>query len=429
MEKFDLIVVGAGLAGLTAAYTAAKEGLQVVLAERGTHPGTKTVSGGLLYAHALERLFPRFWEENPSPVERAIDRNVLTFLTKSSAVSLDFFDPAFSRPPFNAFSVLRSRLDPWLAAKAEGAGAVPAYGVKIDSLVRENGTVVGIRAGDDEIRARVVVLAEGANTVLSREAGLLDETVAEATGIGVKQVIGLPSGEVERRFQLQGSSGSQYTTVGFPARVAGGGFLYTNRDSLSIGLIVNMRSLVAENASMVDILEEFKMHPFLARLLDGGTLLEYSGCFVGEGGYAALPPLSGAGYVVAGSAAGFFLNTGFTLRGMDFAIESGRLAGETAVRAVRANNASASVLSGYRDALAHSFVLRELRTHRGYPAVFGNPRLYELYPELVGSMLHRLFRVDGSGRPNLRRLFAEARRGQVSLVTLARDLWKAARTL
>jgi electron transfer flavoprotein-quinone oxidoreductase len=429
MERFDVVVVGAGLAGCAAAYTIAREGLQVVLAERGSQPGTKTVSGGLLYTHALGRMFPKFWEEDPCPVERAIDRNVVSILTPTRAVSLDYFDADFSRPPFNAFSVLRSRLDPWLAGKAEAAGAVPVYGIKIDALVRENGRVVGIRAGDDEIRADVVILAEGSNAILSRGSTPSPKPDPRVVGVGVKQVIGFPAGEVVRRFQLPGISGTQYSTLGFPPGIEGGGFLYTNRETLSIGLILSMESLVHKGASMFEVLEEYKQHPLLSRLLEGGTLLEYSGCFVEEGGWDRLPPLLGDGYLIAGAAAGFFLNTGFTLRGMDFALESGRLAGEAAVRAVRAKDPSRNTLSSYRSALEQSFVLRELKSFRGYPEVFHNPRLFGTYPEIVTDVLHRAFFTDGLGRPHLRKLLTESYRGRASLVRLARDALKFSSSL
>jgi electron transfer flavoprotein-quinone oxidoreductase len=429
MDRFDVVVVGAGLAGCAAAYAAAREGLQVVLAERGTGPGTKTVSGGLLYTHVLGRMFPKFWEEEPCPVERAIDRNVVSLLTPTRAVSVDYFDAEFSQPPFNAFSVLRSKLDPWLAAKAEGAGAVPVYGIKIDALLRENDHVVGIRAGEDEIRADVVILAEGSNAILSGGVAPGRNTDPSVVGVGVKQVIGFPTGEVARRFQLRGISGTEYTTVGFPPGVEGGGFLYTNRETISLGVILSMESLVRSRVSMFDVLEEYKQHPLISRLVDGGNLLEYSGCFVEEGGWNRLTALYGDGYLVAGSAAGLFLNTGFTLRGMDFALESGRLAGEAAVRAVRSKNATAVGLASYRTALDESFVLKELRAFRGYPEVFRNPRLYSTYPELMASLMHRAFLTDGSGRPHLQKLLMESVRGRASLLQVARDAFRMSSAL
>lgn len=429
VEKCDVVVVGAGLAGSAAAYAAAKAGAQVVLAERGARPGAKNVSGGLLYTHALARMFPKFWEDPSGPVERAISRNVLALLTKTQATSIDHYDAAFASPPFNSFSVLRAKLDPWLAARAEAAGATPVYGSRVDGLVRENGRVVGIRLGEEELRAEVVVLAEGFNALAAREGALEPDARPETVGIGVKQVIGLPTGEIERRFQLRGIEGFQMTATGLPAGVEGGGFLYTNRDSLSIGMILNLRSVVEHQVPMYEVLEEFKQHPLIARYLEGGNLLEYSGCIVNEGGLPDVPALSGGGYLLAGSAGQLFLNTGLTLRGMDFAIESGRLAGEVAAESARAHDGSASFLERYRTRLGSSFVLRHLSTHRNYPKVFSNPRLYGLYPEMMATLLHRAYFVDGTDRPHLNALLRSVRGGRVSTLTLGRDLLKAMRTL
>ena len=424
-----MVVIGAGLAGCAAAYEAARAGLQVILAERGSRPGTKTVSGGLLYTHGLREMFPEFWKEDPSPVERAITRNVVSFLTPTQATSLDFYDEAFGRPPYNSFSVLRSRLDPWLAAKAETAGATPVYGAKVDALLKDQGRVIGIRSGTDELGAGVVIDAEGANAWTSRQGGQQPEADPATVGVGVKQVIGLPAGEIERRFQLRGMEGTQVTTVGLPTQVEGGAFLYTNRETLSLGMILNMRSLVEHGIQFSEALEDFKQHPWVQRFLDGGTLLEYSGCFVTEGGLRRLPPLFGPGYLLAGAAAGLFLNTGFNLRGMDFALESGRIAGRVAAEALRAKDPSASVLSRYVTRLEESFVLRHLRTYRDYPRTFGNRRLYGLYPEIMNSLLHRAYFVDGSDRDHLRQMLKATHRGKASLLTMGRDLFQAMRTL
>ncbi|EQD35866.1 FixC protein, partial [mine drainage metagenome] len=202
MERFDVVVVGAGLAGIAAAHAAASAGRSVLLIERGKAPGTKTVSGGLLYGHALARIVPEFWASDPSPVERPIVRNILSFLTGSRAVSVDHFDVAFGKAPFNSFSVLRHRLDAWLAERAEAAGAVPVYGVRVDSLLREGDRVIGVRTGDDEIGAEVTVLADGVNSLLVRGPGARPGADPSVVGVGVKEVLELPTGTLEERFQL-----------------------------------------------------------------------------------------------------------------------------------------------------------------------------------------------------------------------------------
>ncbi len=429
METVDVVVVGAGLAGAAAAYTAAKAGAQVILVERGARAGSKNVSGGLLYTHGLARMFPDFWKEDPCPVERAISRNVLSLLTPTQATSIDFYDQAFAAPPFNSFSVLRGRLDPWLVGKAEAAGATVVPGSRVDDLVREQGRVVGIRLGSEELRAGVVIVAEGFNSNAARAAALEPELEPETVGIGVKQVIGLPPGEVERRFQLRGIEGYQMTATGLPSGVEGGGFLYTNRDSISIGMILNLASVVRHKVAMYEVLEDFKQHPLISRFLEGGTLLEYSGCVVNEGGLGAVPALSGDGFLLTGSAGQLFLNAGLTLRGMDFALESGRVAGEVAAQAGQKKDTSAAFLKTYEDRLAESFVLRDLRTHRKYPDVFANPRLYGLYPEMMAGLLHRAYFVDGGERQHMNAVLKSVKGNRVSYLTLGRDLMRTMRTL
>ena len=429
MERFDVVVVGAGLAGIAAAHSAARAGRSVLLIERGKAPGTKTVSGGLLYGHALARMVPEFWTADPCPIERPIVRNILSFLTDSQAVNVDHFDARFGRPPFNAFSVLRHRLDAWLAERAEAAGAVPVYGIRVDRLLTEGDRVVGVRAGDDEIGAEVTVLADGVNSLLARGPNARPEADASVVGVGVKQVLELPTGTLEERFQLRDGDGVQITTIGHPSGLEGGGFLYTNRSSLSLGFIANLRSLVASGRSLDEVFDEFQRHPLIARWIEGGRLAEYSGCFVTEGGYRALPRLSGPGYLVAGSAAGLFLNTGFTLRGMDFALESGRIAGEVAAEAAEAKDPAAARLERYVARLEASFVLRELKAHRGFPKVFANRRLYGAYPEAINALLHDLYFVDGAGRRHLEGVARGAFRGRAPWWRLAQDLVGAGRRL
>lgn len=97
MEKFDAIVVGAGPAGSAVAYTMAKAGLKVLVFERGKYPGAKNMWGGAFFGPLMYELFPNFWKE--APVERYINRHVISFLTKEDSLSLDFKTTRFSSPP------------------------------------------------------------------------------------------------------------------------------------------------------------------------------------------------------------------------------------------------------------------------------------------------------------------------------------------
>jgi electron transfer flavoprotein-quinone oxidoreductase len=429
MEKFDVIVVGAGPAGSTAAHVAAKAGAQVLLLERGPEAGSKTVSGGLLYTHVLRELFPKFWEEEDSPFERWICRYVVGFLTPTRYTCLDFFDSSFGQPPFNTVSVLRSRLDKWLTSKAQEAGAVFAAGVKVDDLIKENGKVTGIKAGSDEIHADVVIVCDGVNSLLAKSLGVRSEWNGSQLGIGVKQVFEIPRKTLETRFGLTDRSGVEYTFLGLPNKVEGGGFLYTNKDSVSLGLILNMESVVKQKLECSEVVEDFRSHPLISRLISDGTLLEYSTCLVAEGGFNMIPQLYGAGFLVAGSAAALVLNTGFNLRGMDFAIGSGKIAGEVAAFAVKEKDCSASYLSKYKQRVMQSFVLRDLKRYKNYPSFFKKPRLYFEYPELINEFLHNAYFVNGEDKGHLYGLFRQSAKHKLSTLSVLRDLWEASRTL
>lgn len=170
-EKFDAIVVGAGVAGTMAGYVMARAGLDVLVIERGNSAGSKNMTGGRLYAHSLERIMPGFAQE--APLERKVTREKISFLTEESAVTLDFHREKDNAPAQDSYTVLRNRLDPWLMEKAEQAGAQFIPGVRVDALIREGNKVTGVQAGDDILEANIVILADGVNSMLGRSLGMV----------------------------------------------------------------------------------------------------------------------------------------------------------------------------------------------------------------------------------------------------------------
>ena len=323
---FDVIVIGAGIAGCVTAYQLAQQGRSVLLIERGEEAGSKNLSGGVLYSRGMEQVFPDFLAE--APVERRITRNYINFINADSSVAIDYKDARLAEP-VNAVTVLRAKLDPWLAAKCEEAGALIMPGVRVDRVLTEGTRVVGVQAGDDELRAHVVVAADGVNSFIAQDAGLRKKPPQHHLAVGVKAVVSLPRKTIEDRFTLTGDEGAAIAAVGDCTEgVGGGGFLYTNIDSLSIGIVVRLDDLTAKKKVVTDIFDHFLEHRFIAPYLEGGELLEYGCHLVAEGGLDMVGDIVMDGMVVVGDAAGLTLNTGLTVRGMDLAVGSAVAAAE-----------------------------------------------------------------------------------------------------
>ncbi len=428
-DKMDVIVVGAGVAGCTAALLLAKQGLEVALIERGPYPGSKNLSGGVLYGQVLHQIIPNFWED--APVERFITHNVVTFLTETDSVSLDYKTRSFSQTPYNAMSVLRSKFDRWLGDQAEAAGAILIPGIKVERVLREGNRIIGIAAGQEEMVADVIIAADGANSFLAQEAGLRQKIAEAHVAVGIKEVIALPQEVVENRFRLEGNEGSAYTIVGSATQgIAGGGFLYTNRESLSIGLVIQLADLVQRQKKVGEIFDQFLNHPWVASLIKGGKVVEYGAHLVPEAGLEMMPRLFTDGMVVIGDAAGLTINNGFWVRGMDLAIGSAIAAAETVVKAHQNKDFSADSLALYHQKLEESFVMADLKTFFRAPHFMQNDRLYTVYPQVMSDLFRQIYQQDARPHQPLSRIAREAvRRNKVRLLDLFKDLWDGGRSL
>ncbi len=428
MADFDAIVVGSGCAGPVAAHELAKAGKSVLVVERGTFCGAKNVSGGRLYTHALRAVFPDF--KRSAPLERRITRERVTFLAPDAATTLDVSDELMATERYESYSVLRARFDPWLAEQAEQAGAEYINGIAVEELLRADGRVTGVRAGEDEITAEVVLLCDGVNSLLVPQAVDADPPKPDALAVGIKQVIELPERVISDRSLCADGDGMAWLFVGDATHGrVGGGFLYTNTDTISIGLVATISDLFDSPTPIYQMLEDFKQHPSVAPIIAGGKVVEHSGHMVAEGGYDAMPPLVGDGVLLAGESALMCVNAGYTVRGMDFAIAAGQLAGQSAAAALDAGDTSAAGLAGYRRALEESFVLQDLRTLRKFPHFMeSTPRLFTQYPALARDAMRAMFLSDGTPVKPLRKAVMPLLR-KVGYLNLARDLSKGVKAL
>jgi electron transfer flavoprotein-quinone oxidoreductase len=306
-DDFDVIVVGAGMAGSSAAIRLAQGGANVLLLERGAEAGVKNLSGGILWGHDLDRILPGWWHE--MPVERHIVRKRFGFLTAESAVSFDFDDARWRHEPYVAHSVLRARTDAWLAKKAEDAGATVVTSVPVERLHWEGTKVHGVVQGGETMTAPVTILADGANSRLALGTPIRPQPRlnADATELGIKEVYRLDAARIEERFQLAPGEGHAEEWVAglFAPGVMGGGFLYTNQDTISVGLIVHIGSLFGKGVYAPDLVEQFRLHPTIAARLRGAELVEYGAKLISSGWASRPAAFHGDGWMVAGDAAGF----------------------------------------------------------------------------------------------------------------------------
>ena len=430
---FDVVVVGAGPAGAVTAYRLAQAGLSVAMIERGEAPGTKNLSGGVLYGRVLDGLFPGFADQ--APVERRITRHVTTFLTPDSAVGIDYSGRGLA-DPVNAVTVLRAKFDPWLAGQAEEAGAYLMAGVRVDGLLTEPGLdgrarVVGVQAGEDQLRARVVVAADGVNSFLARSIGLRHQEPTNHMAVGVKAVMALPRTVIEDRFGVPGDQGAAHAIVGdCTAGIGGGGFLYTNTESLSVGVVLRLDDLLRSGRTAAEVFERYIEHPGLAPYLRDAKIVEYGSHLVAEGGYDMVGEVAADGLVVVGEAAGLTINSGLTVRGMDLAIGSGIAAADAIVEAVAAGDVSRGGLAGYRRRLEEGFVLQDMKTYARAPKFLERTGMYGAYGELAASVFHDVFALDGTPRRHLvSTARAALKKSPVGIRQLVSDGWAGVRAL
>jgi len=396
-EIFDAIVIGGGLSGISAAYTLAREGKDVLLLERGDYCGSKNVSGGRIYINPIRELFD-IWEK--APFERHIAFEEATITAAERSITMKYDGQELDREPYQSYSVLRGKFDKWFAKQAERAGATIVCKSKVDDLLfDENGKVVGVRAGGEELRANVVIACDGVLSFAAQMAGLRKPYDMHNYAVGIKEIIELERNTLENRFNLEGEQGAARLFMGdVSLGKFGGGFLYTNKESISLGLVIGINALEEKpRISASELFDRFKQNPTVAKLIKDGKTVEYSAHVIPEGGLNMIEGLYGDGIIVAGDAAGFSMNIGITVRGMEYAMATGYYAAKTVIRASENEDYSKHGLSAYEAMLNDSFVMKDFQNFKHSLGVLDNPNLFTTYPELIGKIMRDLYQIpDGS---------------------------------
>jgi electron transfer flavoprotein-quinone oxidoreductase len=425
---FDVVVVGAGPAGSCAAIEAARAGLRTLLLERGPFPGSKNMYGGVVYPRILDDLIPEWWNE--VPVQRWVTRRSTMVLTDTQALTVDFRSDAWAAPPYNGATAYRPDFDRWLADHAVAAGATLLCNTTVTGLLRAQARrsghrVTGVRTDrpDGDVTASVVIACDGVNSFVAKEAGLYGTPKPNDFTLGVKETLALPRNVIDERFGVRDREGVDIEIIGCTGGINGGGFVYTNLDTIAVGVVLKLTKLAAQKTRPEEIIAAMKRHSAIAPLVEGGELCEYSAHLIPEGGLRMMPEMTGNGLLIAGDAAALCLAAGIWLEGVNFAMGSGRYAGQAAVEAIAAGDVTQRGLSGYAQRLSDTFVLRDHRKLRRAPELVLGDRVQNLYPAMITGFAERMFRVDNpSPKPGMRRIFREERkRAGVSLRDLLRD--------
>lgn len=356
-NKVDVIVVGAGPAGVSAAVTAARGGKKVVLVERGSFAGSKNMYGGVIYSHAASEIFPNYKE---APIERYVANHSYVLLSENDSTTISYRNPSHNE---NAFIITRANWDKWCVEQAVKDGVYYAPNTLVKELILNEGKVIGIRTDVEEFYADIVIIADGVNSLLARQLGLRKDIKPKHVALAVKEVIKLPPEVIEQRFGLFNHTGCAMELVGGPLTgLFGMGIVYTNKNSVALGIGVSLEDLKAWKLKPYELLEKLKSHPFVSNLIEGGELLEYSAHLIPEGGYNRIPKLYTDGAMIVGDAAMLVNNVHF--EGTNFAMISGKFAGETALEAIEKNDFSSNQLCLYKKKLENSFIIKDLRTYK-----------------------------------------------------------------
>jgi electron-transferring-flavoprotein dehydrogenase len=379
--EVEVLIVGGGPAGLAAAYQLRKlsKDLSVAVLEKGKEIGAHIISGAVMDPRGINELMPD-WKEKGAPIENAVDEDHVLFLTKSRKFGLPIVPPPLQN--HGNYVISLNKFTRWFGQQVEQSGADIFAGFAGAELLFEGDAVVGVRTGDKgidkngkpkgnfeagiDIRAKITMLAEGSRGSLTKQLihklNLDRDRNPQVWAVGVKEVWDVPK---EKK-----TGGRVIHTMGWPLRNEefGGGFIYNMSEGrVSIGFVIGLDYLDPK-LDPHERFQEFKTHPYIKSILEGGTLYSYGAKTIPEGGYWALPQYYFNGGLIIGDAAGF-LNA-MRLKGIHLAFKTGMLAADAAYEALQANDFSANKLKRFEELVEKSWVKDELWKVRNFHQAF-----------------------------------------------------------
>ncbi len=387
----DVLIVGAGPAGLACALhlsnlihkhneSGAKPELStenIYVLEKAREIGAHQLSGAIMDPRAMRELVPDF--EKAAPFDTPVTSDAFYFFTKGRALKSPITPPPFHN--HGNYIVSLNKLVKWLGGLVEKTGVNLFTQFAGANLIYENGGIAGVITEDKglnkegkpkdnytpgyELRAKVTVLAEGPRGSLTKQLVShykLDGVNPQTYGIGIKELWEVPEGRIQPGFVAH--------TLGWPLEFDkyGGGWVYGLRENrVSLGMVIALQY----HDPLFDpheAFQQFKTHPFVRRILEGGKMVRYGAKTVPYGGWYSRPQSHIAGGLIIGDS-GSLLNSQ-RLKGIHTAIKSGMLAAETIFDSLRAGDTSAEKLSAYTKKLESSWVRDELwavrNFHQGY---------------------------------------------------------------